>query len=209
VTMNLNEIEVGVELMLRAVREYESIGDLPHALANRTNIAYAQTISGAPEQALETAVAGLQSALRMNDPYVTAGLAAAAGEAAVFTGDWEDAERYLDLSLQQEEEYFRSWALTALGVLRAKQERHADAVHLLDAAAQEAQRIEDPHGEAYALHPLAISQHVLGDVEGARASITRAHELYTRLGMAKETSATAEFINGLPEPAPEPEPSQD
>ena len=193
--------------MLSAMREYESIGDLANALSIRTNIAYAQTISGSPKEALEMALAGLQSALRMKDPYVTAGLAAAAGEAAVFTGDWEDAERYLALSLQQEEEFFRSWALTALGVLRAKQNRHADAVPLLDAAAQEAQRIEDPHGEAYALHPLAVSQRVLGNVEAARTSIARAHELYSRLGMARETAATAEFLNGLPEPASHP--SQD
>jgi len=197
VLMNLNHVPEGLEYMLHAVFEYESMGDLTNALSIRVNIAYAHTISGDPEEGLNIATVGLGSALRMKESMLIAGLAAAAGEAAVFTGDWEDAERYLDLSLQQEEEFHRAWALTALGVLRAKQKRHADAVRLLEAAAQEANRIEDPHGEAYALHPLAVSQHALGDVEAAYTSIVRAHELYTGLGMARETAATAELLNEL------------
>lgn len=195
--MNQGRIEEGIHYMREAIRGYEEEGNLDNVLTYRFNIAYGETISGKPEQGFETALAGLMVAMSIRKAHYICGLAAAAGEAAVYANRWEDAERYLNLSLQQEEEFFRPWALTALGVLRGKQGQHQEAVRWLTEAAEQAEEIEDMHGVAYALQPLFESQRALGNMDGARASIARAHELYTSLGMEPKALETGELLAEL------------
>ncbi len=197
VALLLNDLDAGTEYMQLAFAANEEVGNLVEPLFGTANLAWALTVANRPEEALAIAQPALERAQRMRHPNLIAGLSAAAGEAAVALGQEDEAEKLLMLSLQQEDEAMRPWALTAWGALRARQERHAEAVRYLQEASELAVAIDDPHGVAYALLPLAISQRALGQVEEARQSALRGQELYASLGMEAKVAEAETLVAQL------------
>lgn len=95
------------------------------------------------------------------------------------------AERLARQSLFQEEEFFRPWALTVLGVAQAGRGAAAAALATLQMAVEAAQLQEDLYGEAYALEALG-KVCWQGEQAAARRWLTQAHRLYSENGFAFE-----------------------
>ena len=94
-------------------------------------------------------------------------------------------------SLIQEEEFFRSWALTVLGMVQAEQGNFAKALRTLQAARETAADQEDVFGEAYALHALGKALWANGQPEPAQLAFAEANAKYTTVGLAAEVHRLA------------------
>lgn len=133
----------------------------------------------------------------MQHRYLLAGLLAAAGDAACRLGDLAEAEHHATRSLLQEEEFFRAWALTVLGMVQTAQKHYPLALRTLRSAVEMAAEQEDAYGEAYALHALGMALWAWGQVEPASAALRRTLAAYQSGGMAAEAKRLAEDMARL------------
>ncbi len=181
-----NKIDSGIELLEKSIKFDQQRGDVVSPLYDRINLSYAFTIHGRFTEALQQAQDGLQFAEKMKVAYLIAGLAAAAGEACFGLDRLDESEHYVLQSLQQEEEFFRSWAFTIFGMVRGKQGSIEEASRHFHAAIQAAQEIEDKYGEAYAWRKLGDVHAAADQRQAAQDAYQHALELYRKLGLNKE-----------------------
>lgn len=192
--LKTGEIDAAINHMQRALQCSEQRGDMVGPLYDRINLSYAFTCQNRCAEALALAAEGLAVAERMGHAYLIAGLAAAAGDAAQRLHDMEAAERYAACSLQQEEPFFRPWALTIYGQLLAARQRLPEAKRALKEAISSASRQEDPYSEAYALEALGSVHLAAGEPAAVRAHWSRALELYRASGFATEESRLRQVL---------------
>lgn len=195
--LKLGELNDANTMIRQALQLSEERGDSIGPLYDRINLSYLLTVQGEHRAALEIALAGLEQAEAMQHRYLLAGLLAAAGDAACRLGDLAGAEHHATRSLLQEEEFFRAWALTVLGMVQTAQEHYPLALRTLRSAVEMAAEQEDAYGEAYALHALGMALWASEQVEPASAALWRALAAYQSGGMAAEAQRLAEDIARL------------
>jgi tetratricopeptide (TPR) repeat protein len=119
----------------------------------------------------------------MANPHFVATTAANLAEASYELGDYEAAQRYAYLVLDQEEPYAYPYAHYTLGLLRrAAGALTAAEEHLLESA-RFAQRSEDQYMEAYARRALGELYREMGRHAESTAAHVQATALATRLGI--------------------------
>ena len=124
----------------------------------------------------------------MQHGYLVAGLAAAAGDAARHQQDLEAAEHYAHRSLIEEEEFFRPWALTVLGLAQAGRGRSSHAMTTLQMAVEAASVQEDGYGEAYAMEALGKVCWQNAQQTEAITRLKQAHQFYSENGFLFEAN---------------------
>lgn len=201
VLLKIGDLDLAIDYIRRGLELSEQRGDTVGPLYDRINLAYALTVQGRFEAAEELAVDGLAVAERMHHAYLIAGLSAAAGDAVFRKGALDLAEAHALRSLLQEEEYFRPWALTVLGLVQGARSQQSGVVQTaaqtLNMAADAARAIDDDYGEAYALHALGEVYARNHRYEMAEEAWKQALHIYTTLGFQLEAQRTAERIGEL------------
>jgi tetratricopeptide (TPR) repeat protein len=188
------EYEAAVTLIKKAIECDRKRGDSVGPLYDIMNLAYVYTLAGRYDEAYQHALNGLHMAEKMNHSYLIAGLAAGVGEACYYLQRLEDAEFYALQSLNEEEEFFRSWALVLLGMVRHKQGRSADGINLAQQGVTAAQQIDDKYVEAYAKRVLAD---IYRDTAQDQQAITAYHsalQIYTALKLDRESKPVQEAL---------------
>ena len=204
VLLKIGDLDLAIDFIHRGLELSEQRGDMVGPLYDRINLSYALTVQGRYDEAKQLAIQGLALAERMRQAYLVAGLAAAAGDASFRKGDLDTAEECAVRSLLQEEEFFRPWALTVLGLVQGDSQ-HTKAVQTLSSAADMARAIDDDYGEAYALCALGEVHASCNEHGEAESAFRRALRTYRRLGFQLEALRAATRMDQLGMPVPEPE----
>ncbi len=191
-TLREGQVTEAISLIEQAIHHDQQRGDTVGPLYDMLNLAYAYTVAKDYMKAFEVAADGLQIAQRLGLSYLVAGLACGAGEAACGLQRFTEAEAYGQLSLAQEEGYFRCWGLALLGVVHSHYMDYTKAEMLLDEAIQSAKEAEDQYGEAHCWHMLAEARRRAGERAGAMVALLRAVALYQALKLEYKLNELAE-----------------
>ncbi len=137
-----------------ALGHAQRTGQTVQAVYHQLNLASALIVAGRHHDALDVAAQALAVATALNNPFVIAGLQAAQAEAHLALGDLDAAETCATLSLRQEEEVHRSYALAVLGQIQARR-GDAQATSTLRLAIASAVETKDRYAEAHGWRALA------------------------------------------------------
>lgn len=187
-----------VASMEKAILYARQRGNMVSPLYNMINLSYTYVTLGQFTKAQEIALDGLTQALGMKQSYLIAGFAAAHAHASYELGLYDEAEKSVYQSIQQEEEFFRAWALAVLGLIYAATDRHQRAIESLHQAIEQAADIN--------LHDVAFAQKSLGDVyqrAGMRQNAVLAYqktaELYRTMNLSSELAEINRLLNSFTE----------
>jgi tetratricopeptide (TPR) repeat protein len=205
----LGHVDQAIELLLEAIRLHQSRGDAITPLFERLSISAAHITAGRNELAFQEAAAGLEAATSYGHSYLIAALSANTAEACLNLDRFADAEHYAMLSLGQEEEGIRTYALAVLGRVRHGQGRHAEAMRLLEESAASAQEVDDPYAEAAAWRAHGDACASAGRTPQARASYSRALSIYAQLGLEHEGARVQAALAALGDDASNSTPAGD
>jgi tetratricopeptide (TPR) repeat protein len=195
--LKIGDLDAAVVMIQQALTLSEQRGDVLWPLYDRINLSYALTMQGSHTDALTMATDGLVVAERMRHGYLIAGLSAAAADAACHQQDMETAELFATRSLLQEEEFFRPWALTVLGLAYAGRNRNDQALTTLATAVEAAKLQEDVYGEAYALEALGKVYWQSNQKSKGQARLDQAYQLYHEHGFSFEAKRLHDEITAL------------
>jgi tetratricopeptide (TPR) repeat protein len=194
--LKVGALDAAVDTIHLALQLSEQRGDVIGPLYDRINLAYALAVQGRCADALDIAKEGLLTAERMRHTYLIAGLSAAAADAAYRQHDMEAAELYATRTLLQEEEFFRPWALTMLGLAQAGRDRIPAAMSSLQMAVEAARIQDDIYGDAYALEALGKVCWQAGEQTAAESKLRQALQIYQNNGFSFEAARLrAEMVN--------------
>jgi len=161
-----------------------TIGDQFYIANDEINLSAVYIVAGQYDEALSHAHAGLEMAESMRDPYLIAGLCANGGEACFYLKRYDEAEQLATRALQTEEQGWRPYALTVLGLVHRARQQTTEAESALKQAVQAAQETQDKFAEAPAWRALG---HVYRDQEqtdAARNALSQAQQLFEGLGLS-------------------------
>ena len=164
-----------------AIQHAEKTGEPVNALFDQLNLASAYIVAGQHEVASARAQSALEMAQAIQHSFLLAGLSACAAEAELNLGHSEQAEQLALLSLSQEEEIHRPYALTVLGQVQHSYGQTALAERTLRMAIESAQQTQDKFAEVPAWRALAQT---LSDRVAAQQAFDQAQQLLTSLGLA-------------------------
>jgi len=196
-----HDLPAAVEAMERATSYATQRGDTVSPLYTVMNLAYAYCQMGEFEKARQLATDSLATALAMRHSYLIAGLAAAQSHAYYYLGLWGEAEASAQQSLQEEEEFFRAWALSILGLVYAATNRYAAGVNLLQNAVEQAGE-GNPYDAAFALKCLAEVHQRAGQKGLAVEAYQKAAFLYERMQLVSEGEEIRQQLALLAEAEP-------
>ena len=192
------ELDAAQHWLLEALRLDQQRGDLQAEASQRINLSAVHIMAARYEDALAEARAGLAVAEPLGQPYFVAGLCSNAGEACCHLKRYDEALSFAHRSLGQEEESWRPYALTVVGMSENGLGRPANARQTLQGAVAAASEVDDAYAEAAALR-------ALGDVERAEHAFVLARDayersllLYERLALHAEREEVRELIHVLP-----------
>jgi len=190
----IGELDSALIMLERASELHQQRGDQVAEAFTLINLTAVHILAGEHERAIEQAKRGLQIAERVANSFLMAGLASNAGEACYYANQLEEAEEFVMRSLSMEEEGWRPYALTVLGLIRSAQHKYAEAVGLLQQAIEGAKDVADFYAEA-------ASYRALGDVHRNTASNAQAGDaysasltIYERLGLVKEINEVKQAL---------------
>ena len=195
-----NKLDRAIHLLKLAIQCEETRGDFYRPIFNRVNLCAAYIASGHYYDATIEAEKGLEIALQLKHAHLVAGLASNGSEAYYFLGDLDHAEQLVFLSLQQEDGYWRSYALTVLAQIRRKQTKYSESIEYLKDAIQTALDVNDPYAEAAAHRQLAETYRAANQPQQAQDSYAAALALYQKMGLQKEINEITQTLATLAAP---------
>ncbi len=171
---------------------YEALGNTWQVLYARMNLSAACILAGELQRALAEAEQALVTATDMQHAYLIAGLRVNAGEACLKLGRLDEAERHALLSLQQEEDASRPYALMVLGMAQRERGQAMQSATTLRMAVETAQKIQDAFAEAHAWREvgLALKGH---DAPASVDAFDRAIALFNELGLSNEVERSRQM----------------
>lgn len=195
--LKTGDVAKAVELMQQSNKCDKQRGDIVGPLYDAVNLSYAYSLMKDFDQALQHGQEALLVADTMRNSHLIAGLTAAVAEAHCGLGQYSESETFAHRSLQQEDDFFRPWALTILGVIHGKQRQMDEGVKYFHAAIQAAQEIEDKYGAAYAWRKLGDVHADHSQREQAHSAYNTALRLYRELGLDHEIKQIEQALDQL------------
>jgi len=190
----MGQPEQTIEFCNTAIRFLNEKGDSVAVLYQRMNLAAAYIMLGQHRQALDETQAGMDLAQAIGHGYLVAGLAVNAAEACLGLNQLDEAERFAQLALTQEEDSTQPYAMTLLGMAQHQRGQPAKAEATLRFAAQAAGQIEDRYAEANALRELGRVLGAMGQQDAAGEALGRAIHLFDEMGLGQEVEKTRALI---------------
>ncbi|MBX3016035.1 MAG: tetratricopeptide repeat protein [Caldilineaceae bacterium] len=181
------ELETALQHIQQAGHCYQAYGNEICAVGmTKTNTAWANLLARRYAAVLPPAEAAHAYFTRLQQPYWLAINETNLAEAHCYLGNLDQAERYAEQALRQEETSVRPYCLYILGQIRRQQGHFALAERLCRDAITSAEANNDPWALAPAWRALGETYRDWGKADNAQLAFQEVLRLYQRLGVAAE-----------------------